>query len=146
MSAEPKYETPDEKKAHVTVRKKLKIWVYGAVVLILVASAFAYIAVHEADARAQDRLVARYVLCKELETMKSAQRIDLTEKINDAELFLSANPTGLPLPGLGPVEIRRAINRNKRLRRQLAPYPRGCAAFARNPAHLDVKVPTLPKE
>lgn len=93
------------------------------------------------NARQEDRVVARYVLCRELESVKRAQRVELAAKIKESRQFLEENPGGIP--GLDAALIRRGIERNEMLRRSLAPYPRGCAAFARDPARLNVTVPEL---
>jgi hypothetical protein len=98
----------------------------------------------EGNARERDRIIARYVLCRELESVKHAQRLDLTAKIRESEEFLEDNPMGIPgVPALNATVIRRGIRRNERLRASLAPYPRGCAAFARDPTKLHVDVPEV---
>jgi hypothetical protein len=127
----------------VELRRKLTYWLVAAAFLLAAGGLFVGYVVHEERSDTEGRIVARFVLCRELESIKSAQRSDLTEKIDDAEGFLRANPKGLPLPGLGTTEIRRSIARNRRLRKSLAPYPDGCAAFAREPSNLDVEVPTV---
>lgn len=135
-----------EPEAKVELRRQVKAWTWGGFVLAAIVGLFVWWIVTDANRREQDRLIARYVLCTELDSLKKAQREDLQEKIDDGETFLRANPRGLPLPGLGTREIRRSIDRQRALKRKLAPYPRGCAAFARDPARLNVHVPTIQEE
>lgn len=98
------------------------------------------------NAREEDRMVSRYVLCRETDKIKAALRVDLTKKINDTVDFLIRNPDGIAgIPELNGAVLRDAMARNIQLRKELAPYPRGCAAFARDPSDLNVHVPE-PKE
>lgn len=127
-----------------TYRRIKRLWIGAVVWTALVIGAFLFFLLHEAAKRDADRIVSRYVLCRELENTKRAQRIDLTAKINESRAFLRANPQGIPnVPALSAALIRRGISRNEMLRASLAPYPRGCAAFARDPSDLHVTVPRV---
>lgn len=126
------------------VKRSMFAVLLPALVLFLFIGGFLFLVLHEAQAREEDRIDARYVLCQELEAVKRAQRIDLTAKIREATEFLEDNPQGIPnVPALNAAVIRRGIHRNKSLRADLAPYPRGCVAFARDPTRLNVDVPEL---
>jgi hypothetical protein len=134
--------TPEER---VEFRRRARYWLIGGAFLIICIGFFVGYVVHEDRADLNDRIVARYILCKEMEALKAAERKTLSERIEDNEVFLAANPQGLPTIGISAAQIRRSIRRDTTLLEALAPYPKGCASFARDPDNLDVEVPELPK-
>lgn len=130
--------------ARLELRRRLVPWVLGFAVLIAISALVGYYISESAAQREEDRITSRYVLCRELESVKRSQRRSLTEEIIDAETFIRQNPVGIP--GISAHQIQRSITRKRNERRDLAPYPRGCVAFARDPTALNVHVPELREE
>jgi hypothetical protein len=132
--------------ARVELRRRLAWWSVGAGMLLVVIGLFVAYVVVEQQREADDRLVARFVLCRELEALKAAERRTLRARIDDNEDFLQANPQGLPTIGVSAAQIQRGIDRDTQLLESLAAYPDGCAAFARDPSNLLVEVPEVPTQ
>lgn len=125
-------------------RRRLRAWLVGAAILVVLIGLFVAFVVHSQRQEERDRLAARFVLCRELESLKAAQRVTLRERLLDSRAFLEQNPGGLPSIGINAEQLRRGIRRDERLLASLRPYPRGCGAFAHEPANLDVEVPPPP--
>jgi hypothetical protein len=117
-------------------------WLLGLLLISMVMVGFAGLVFDAGKQREQERIVARYVICEELEKLKEVQRIRLRQQIKESQAFLKANPDGIP--GIPASLIQRGIDRNKDLLTGLSPYPNGCAAFARDPDRLNVRVPEVP--
>ena len=113
-----------------------------AVVLALVVATAAAIAwyIHTQDvARQNERIVARYVLCLEIDSLKGAARASVMEGIEEREVLLQ----GGFVTGIEAERLQREIDRSRRFLESLKPYPGGCAAFARDPESRDVRVPEV---
>lgn len=125
---------------HVTISKKkrLAIWLGTILGAALLVAAMLLWALHVSHQQQAARVVARYVLCLELNKMKEAQREELRASIQESKSFIAQ---GGQIPGVSLELLQRGIDRRERLYDKLAPYPGGCVKFARDPANLNVTVP-----
>lgn len=122
----------------ISKKKRLAIWlgtILGAALLVAAMLLWALYISHEQQAA---RVVARYVLCLELNEMKEAQRDELRASINESKSFIEQ---GGQIPGVSLELLQRGIERREVLYNKLAPYPGGCVKFARDPVNLNVTVP-----
>ena len=124
--------------ATISKRKQLLVWITAFAVAAAFVVSMLFWALHVSHQQQRDRIVARYILCVELEKVRSAQRAEVAEAIADAEEFLR---TGRTVPGISNDDIQRTIDRRKRLLAALHPVYGGCAEFARNPNHEDIVIP-----
>lgn len=108
-------------------RKALLQLAIPAVTLLLVVAGFLVVIYIEGHHREQERRRARLVFCEELEKVKEVQRVDKVSQIQESERFLRDNPDGLP--GIPGDLIRRGIERDRAVLRDLAPV--NCEDFAR---------------
>lgn len=124
------------------LRRRAVAWgILGSILVGLVALILA-VAIRADQHYQQERIVARYVLCEELEAIKAAQRQTLTDEIREIRAFIDEGG----IPGLvTEAQLVETLQRKIRLRQSLAPYPRGCAAFAHDPSRLNVTVPDAPE-
>ena len=125
---------------HATISKKRRLAVWLGTILgaaLLVATLLLW-ALHVSAEQQAARVVARYVLCLELDKIKRAQREELSASINESRSFIAQ---GGQIPGVSLELLQRGIDRRERLFNRLAPYPGGCVRFARDPQNLDVTVP-----
>lgn len=124
------------------LRRRAVAWgILGSLLVGMVALILA-VAIRADQRQQHERIVARYVLCEELEAIKAAQRQTLTDEIKELRSLIDEGG----IPGLiTEAQLVETLQRKIRLRRSLSPYPKGCAAFAHDPSRLNVTVPDAPE-
>lgn len=129
----------------VAKKKKLLVWVLALVWMVFMAVLVVGYIIHEEEQDTEARIVSRYTLCKEQESIKKVLRRRTTERIAENTDFLRKNPEGVTGTPITRETIERVIRLDRRDLKALQPRPGGCVTFARDPAGRDIDVPPLPE-